>query len=178
MMRHKFDASDCKERGDTGELIFTNLAQNRGWNIGYASPDENMYGHWDILISKGKEVYKVDVKGMKRISRYGDELYDWVWIELHGSMHDNKGWLFGGNADFIAFETDKSFLMLERARLAKFIPTLIIPGLAKDVSEAKYHIYNRRDYEQLMLVEIEKLRSIKAGEWEKPKSYYYSLETS
>jgi hypothetical protein len=77
----------------------------QGWRVTAASNYANVNDHWGLLIEKGKEKYRVDVKGMKRLSRHDSNVQDkWLWIELHGVRERDRGWLYGGKAELMAFE--------------------------------------------------------------------------
>jgi len=55
--------------GDKAEDVFASIAAQKGWKVTVASNYANINDHWDFLIEKGAEGYRVDVKGMKRLSR-------------------------------------------------------------------------------------------------------------
>ncbi len=104
--RKKFDKSDSSELGEKAEKLFRETASKKGWEISNASKDGNKHALRDLLIQKNDQRFKVDVKFRKRINS-GDAgvQYKWIWIELHGVWENDRGWLYDGEADLIAFET-------------------------------------------------------------------------
>jgi hypothetical protein len=123
-----------------------------------------------LQIARGSKQYKVDVKSMKRLSRYDAKAQDeWVWIELHGVRANDAGWLYGGKADLIAFEKQHSFIIVMRTRLASLIPELVnMNTLVRSPREAKYQVYNRPGRpDRITLIQTEKLHNIKWDEWAK-----------
>jgi hypothetical protein len=138
-----------------------------------------MNEHWDykLIDSTGREI-KVEVKAMKKIRRSDPTTQDkYTWIEIHGVREWDKGWLFGGKADLIAFETKNSFVLVDRKRLINFV----IKNLSEEVvyspeealqkdEEGKYKKYRRRKNQkisdELILIEVDKLKEIAEEEWE------------
>jgi len=168
--RNQYDNRDCLEMGDNAQAVFRHIAQSRGWGVSPASSQEDIDDHWDLQIARGSKQYKVDVKSMKRLSRYDAEVQDeWVWIELHGVRANDAGWLYGGKADLIAFEKQRSFIIVMRTRLVNLIPDLVnMNTLVRSPREAKYQIYNRPGRpDRITLIQTEKLNNIKWNEWPK-----------
>ncbi len=107
---------------------------------------------------------------MKRLSRNNSKLQDkWVWIELHGVRKNDKGWLYGGKSDLLAFETRKTFIVVRRRRLIKLTEESVnFDEVVGTSSEAKYKIYSRKGRpDKLTLIETNKLRTISKQEWKK-----------
>lgn len=102
---------------------------------GYTDPTkadwyEDTNEHWDIKVTNkyGKTVF-IDVKGIK------DEKNQLNWIEFR-NVKGKKGWLFG-KADYIAFERNDCFMLIDRKILKKFALSFIIndTNKSKIVSE-------------------------------------------
>ena len=78
--------------------------------------------------------YSVDVKSSKKISRVDKYVnLDEVWIEYNNTYNGKKGWIHG-EADFIAFELNKTFLVVKLRELKKLCDKLInknIPAKAQ-----------------------------------------------
>jgi len=168
--RNQFDQRDSLEIGDKAESIFARIAENRGWRVSEASKRENINEHWDFLIEKLEESYKVDVKAMKRISRYDSAVQDtWLWVELHGVRNYDRGWLYDGKADLIAVENVKSFVIIKRINLIELVERLVDRNSVVSVAkEAKYKVYSRHSRpDRISMIETEKLESIKWAEWRK-----------
>jgi hypothetical protein len=126
--------------------------------------------HWDLLIVKPGETDRVDIKAMKRIARRAARTQDdWVWIELRGVRQGERGWLFGGKADWVAFERATSFAIVPRAALAALIPKIVdAKSRVTKPAAAKYQVYQRANHPDLLtLVEMTQSDKIKIAEWEK-----------
>jgi hypothetical protein len=124
---------------------FARWAEQRGWTVTCSSPDEDRRAHWDLRIERGKEHYRIDVKARSRLRRRDPESQDtWHWVELRGIIDD--GWLFGGEADLVAFQTSVSFILVPRRELATYVAHHVDPDRpGTDPRRAEYRIYHRRD---------------------------------
>ena len=168
--RNQYDKKDSLELGDKAEVVFKRLAEKRDWNLADATFDENVNEHWDFLMVKGNDSYKIDVKAMKRLSRDDSSVQDkWVWIELHGVRPNDKGWLYDGKADLISFEKTNSFVIVKRTDLIALVERLVeYKTLVHSSKEAKYRVYNRSGRpDRITLIETDKLNPIKWDEWAK-----------
>ena len=168
--RNKYDKKDSLELGEKAEICFKNIAIGKGWDVSKASAKNNIDEHWDFLIQNHNVKYRVDVKAMKRISRSDQVIQDkWCWVELHGVRKNDRGWLYDGKSDLIAFEKTSSFIITQRIALIKLVEHLV--DFTSNVAlskEAKYKIYSRPGrVDKITLIEIDKLYSIKWDEWEK-----------
>ncbi|MCI0475353.1 MAG: hypothetical protein L0Y55_03845 [Anaerolineales bacterium] len=171
--RNQFDTRDCLERGESAEQQFARLAATRGYRVSASAGQQDIDEHWDLLIAKPGETYRVDIKAMKRIARSDARAQDnWVWIELHSVRTDDIGWLFGGKADWIAFERAASFVIVPRAALVALIPKIVDrKSRVTKPADAKYKLYQRANRPDLLtLVEMTQLDKIKIAEWQKQKS--------
>ena len=171
--RNQFDTKDCLERGERAETQFARVAMSRGWQVTAATGRQDIDEHWDVLIEKDAKRYRVDVKAMKRINRHDAQPQDdWVWIELHGVREGERGWLFGGQADWIAFERKQSFVIVPRVSLAKLVLQMVDAKSIVSAPElARYKVYQRPHRpDKLTLIETAHLDKIKIEEWEKLSS--------
>ena len=72
---------------------------------------------------------------------------EWHWVELRGIVDD--GWLFGGRAEFIAFQTADTFLLVRRTDLIAHVRHHVDPeSRVSRQSEAEYRVYHRRDRDE------------------------------
>jgi len=126
------------------------------------------------MASKAEDLKGIDVKltisfnvkGIKRVKR-SDGAYstEYQWIEIKKAS-GKKGWLFYG-AEFLAFETDKSFLVVERERLADYLGRKL-KGAKYSDDPAPYSLYKRAGmksgFDVLTLIPVKDLRSIAVTE--------------
>jgi hypothetical protein len=168
--RNRYDQRDCLEIGQKAEDVFASMATKRGWKVTAASTYANMNDHWDLLIEKGTERYRVDVKGMKRLSRHDASVQDeWIWIELHSVREYDRGWLYGGKAELIAFEKEGSFVIVRRNDLIKLVEQFVdVNTPVYSAKDARYKVYSRpRRPDKVTMMETEKLACIRWDEWSK-----------
>ena len=166
--RNKFDKKDSLELGENAEQLFIVLAVKSGWKISASSKDENIDEHWDFLIEKDKESFKVEVKSKKRINRSDkDEQIALIWVELRNVKGDT-GWLFG-KADLIAFEKEKSFIFVKRLDLLALVNKKVnLVAKVRDPKDALYKIYTRVGRkDKLTLLPSNDIEEIKFMEWNK-----------
>jgi hypothetical protein len=168
--RNRYDRKDSLELGDSAEARFTASARQNGWDVARAESRQDIDEHWDVIIRRGSEIYRVDVKAMKRVARSDRAAQaDWIWIELHGVRENELGWLYGGKADLIAFERPESFALVARAELIALVErTVDFRKRVFSPALAKYKIYQRRGRpDQLSLIEASQLDPIQWSEWKK-----------
>jgi hypothetical protein len=116
--KHKYDKhGDAFEAGQQAEDSFEAVFARNNWSIRDASLQEQ-YSHIDYWLSKdGSTEISVDVKARKKVKRGDTSTNDsLIWVEFK-SVNGGDGWLYG-KADFIAFETADSFLIVRRSALA------------------------------------------------------------
>lgn len=150
-MRNQYDSSNCLEQGNSAEELFRLTAYKNGYFTKPSSKDENIYSHIDTWIIKhtpneNSIPISVDVKASKRVSRSNDissTRDDLLWIELHSVKPNNKGWLYDGKADYIAFELSNSFILIKREQLIQVIPTVTEKTFVSRPEEAKGKLYSR-----------------------------------
>lgn len=168
--RNKYDIKDSLELGDVAEEIFKNIAIKKGWCISGATQQQNIDEHWDFLIWRDSEQYKVDVKAMKRMSRKDPSVQDkWFWVEFHGVRPYDRGWLYDGKSDLIAIERRTSFLIVKRLDLIKLAEKLVDQtSRVFSARDARYKLYQRTSRPDLIsMIEIEKLKQIEWDVWQK-----------
>jgi hypothetical protein len=167
--RNRFDKKDSLELGENAEHLFILLAVNLGWKISSSSKAENIDEHWDYLIEKENNNFRVEVKSRKRVSRNDEKLRtDLTWVEIHGVRPKDTGWLFG-KADLIAFEREKSFLMVKRLDLLALVNKKVdLVAKVREPKDALYKIYTRVGRkDKLTLLPTRDIDEIKYDEWNK-----------
>lgn len=165
--RNRFDKKDSLELGQRAEDAFARIASQRGWKVESAPERGNIDDHYDYVISKEGQTFKVEVKSKKRISRSdGGTQDELIWVELHGVREKDPGWLFG-KADLIAFELKSSFRIVKRKDLLKRINELLDFSKYVDKPEdALYKQYSRPGRPDLLtMIKVEDLREVIWEEW-------------
>lgn len=126
-----------------------------------ATEDENKIGRFDI---RQGEV-RVDVKAMKRINRSDEQpSTDFHYVEFK-NINGDYGWVYG-YADFIAFETEHSFIMVHRERLLGWCMAKIV---SKEIlsTPQEYKWYRRENRSDLMtlipVLDLMKISTCKYG---------------
>jgi hypothetical protein len=164
-------AKDSNNSGKNGELSedrFELTIPEYRWNYRKATEDENKYQHWDFLLYWNLRGFRTEVKGMKRINRWDEDVQDkWLWIELHGIGEHNKGWLFGAESEILAFEIRSGFVLVYRKHLIELIRGLVnLNKLVSNPEDAKYCTYNRKNRSDLLtLIATADLKKIEYRYW-------------
>jgi len=169
-VRNQYDRKDCLEVGQKAEDIFAKIAAERGWEVKSATAAENIDDHFDYRIKQNKEIYKVEVKGIKRIGRAdANPQEELVWIELHGVRIRDAGWLFG-KADLIAFQMNASFRIVKRLELVALVCKLIdYKSKVNSPKDALYKTYSRAGRSDILtMLRYDDLKGIVWAEWEVP----------
>ncbi len=159
---------DSFQLGRRAEASFAALAATRGWTVTPAPQEADIHEHWDFEIRKDGYARKVEVKAAKREKRNDETLnHDWVWIEFR-NVKGEAGWLFG-KANWIAFETADSFLIVDRHDLFQLVRrTVDRETQVASARDAKYKAYTRAGRpDQIAQIRLEDLRKIKKDEWNK-----------
>lgn len=168
-------ASSFKD-GKRAELELANIAVSSNLKVIWADKKTDMFKHWDLTIQGPNVKRTIDVKALKKLDRADDQTEEgWVLIELtgvknmkDGRLTENKGWL-EGEADWIAFETMTSFIMVDRLKLKQLVYSLVsLDDIAYSSKNAKYKVYGRPGrYDLFTWIEIDKVSSIMETEWTK-----------
>lgn len=160
--------------GKIAELKFAEIAERQGYTTLKASKMADWLEHWDYLIKKEDKKLRIEVKSQKKFSRHYDTEFmtDYAWVELHGVTKNNAGWLYG-KADLIAFETEKSFILVPKDDLRTFVlqkTNGLKPVLSLTTPEDMlYKLYTRGvdRCDIITLVAMRHLRQLMLYEWMK-----------
>ena len=113
-----------------------------------ATKEQDIHEHWDVMDVMG---LKYDVKGMKKYRRSDDNPTDRLhWIELR-NVNGKSGWLYG-NADIIAFETRKWWLLVDREDLVQFVEGILDGWEVTTLKPVPYEIYQREGRNDLLTI--------------------------
>lgn len=163
MQKHKFDHDgSCLKNGNTAEAAFAATAKTLGYR-----PEKAAFGfdvrHVDFFLWKGEELaYKADVKARKRLTRTAEGVQDELcFVEVKSGRAGWPSWL-DGDADVIAFEREKDFIITPRLALKEMVFRLC--DLTKFVSKSSdclYKAYRRwtKPEELLTLVKFDDIIS-------------------
>jgi len=168
--RNRYDKKDSLELGRRAEDSFARLAIRHGFKVTTSSEKGNIDEHFDYVIERDGKSHKVDVKSIKRKSREDNELQDeFLWIELHSVREHNKGWLYDGHADLIAFELAKSFRIVDRIELLALVEKLVdFDAKVDSPKDALYKVYSRKSRPDLLtMIKSEDLLQLRHAEWRK-----------
>ena len=166
--KNRFDKKDSLELGEKAEGLFILMAVRLGWKISASSNDENINDHWDYLLEKDDQNFKVEVKAEKRIERKDNGAQsDFIWVELR-NVRGKVGWLFG-KADLIAFEREKTFFFVKRLDLLTVVNQKVnLVTKVRFAKDALYKIYTREGRkDKLTLLPASEIEPIKFMEWKK-----------
>lgn len=166
--KNRFDKKDSLELGKKAEGLFILIAVKHGWKISASTREQNIEEHWDYLIEKENQEFKVEVKAEKRIQRKDDDSQaHFTWVELR-NVRGKVGWLFG-KADLIAFENEKTFFFVKRLDLLALVNQKVnLVAKVKSAKDALYKIYTREGRkDKLTLLPTSDIDPIKFMEWKK-----------
>ncbi len=166
--KNRFDKKDSLELGEKAEGLFILIAVKHGWKISASTREQNIDEHWDYLIEKDDQQFKVEVKAEKRIQRKDDDSQaHFTWVELR-NVRGKVGWLFG-KADLIAFEEEKTFFFVKRLDLLALVNRKVnLVAKVKSAKDAHYKIYTREGRkDKLTLLPTSDINPIKFMEWKK-----------
>jgi hypothetical protein len=106
--------------GKIKENEFINLVIKPNQKIILPTKEQDINEHWDVSIND----IKFDIKALKKVKRSdADTNQEIHWIEIE-NVHGKNGWLYGA-ADYIAFETNKSWLIVKRENLVKLVEIIL-----------------------------------------------------
>jgi len=162
MYVHKYDRRNAAEIVSKAERIFASVAGNLGYLIRASTTDENRIKRVDFYLEKDNEVKGVDVKARKKICGSDKKPNDyWTWVEFK-TAGGFPGWM-DGESDYIAFEKEDHFLVVNTESLKKLAESLVDRSkeFVKSCEEAKYRIYQRRGEEELSLIKTSDIRKLK-----------------
>ncbi len=162
MYKNSHDKSGkSASKGAAAEQRFEKLLEAN--NIPFEKSDKktDMLKHVDYFFLLDGYSFSVDVKARKKVYPKDTEPNDdLIWIELHGVNEGNNGWLYGGDANLIAFETAKGFVFIDRPTLIKLVDNLVDKTTrVREPEQALYRIYQRAGrLDELSLIEMKKIR--------------------
>lgn len=169
MFIHKQDKNkECASRGQLAETRFKTTMANMGKIVEETTTLDNKRGADFLIDSKTK----IEVKAMKKVSRQ-DAAADQslIWVEITGVSQTAKhkhGWLSKpkelGGADYIAFEQENSFIIVDRQSLWEYVQKKCdLTNFVVKSKDALYKSYRRwnNPKEHLSLIKNGDLKNTK-----------------
>ena len=170
---NKYDVTgENSIRGNRAEIVFGDLARDRGYQIKYIEGVRQYTDHVDIEIYNDdrKEFFTVQIKAQKKINR-SDNIFTnkYIWVEFTNVV-GNHGWIYG-NYDIIAFERQYDFLIVSRKDLLSLCERLVDFSMrVYSSSEALYKIYQRSGRkDSITLIKEEDVEKLDNVIWLKKK---------
>jgi hypothetical protein len=167
--RNRFDHTGQNQKdSDLAENTFKKIALSKGFLVKDASKRQQL-SHIDFFVEdKNKKIYTFDVKARKKISR-SDSLTadDLIWVEFK-NVAGADGWLYGA-ADYIAFERESDFLIINRKNLVTLCERIVQNKKVSSSKEALYAKYTRDGRkDEISLIKMEDIcNSMKTYIWTK-----------
>mgnify|MGYP003342329040 CR=1 FL=1 len=130
------------------EQRFHNICVSKNWNISKSSENQDIHEHWDFKVRDSL----IDVKGLKRTARSDKNFnQEEIWVELQ-NVRGRKGWL-RGKADYIAFEHEDYFLIVNRQELLDWCKKKIkISSFVSNPRQALYRLYQRKNRKDIISI--------------------------
>jgi hypothetical protein len=144
-VQNKFDRNGfSKRKGDTAAIDFAVQSSLQGWKVTPGSAADD-YKHVDFHLAKSTENRKVDAKARKSFKR-GQPPTDTHFLLEHTNVQGKEGWL-RGDADFIAFQTLKGFVLAKTTELFDLWNRKVsMTKLVTHGEDAIYCIYTRSQW--------------------------------
>lgn len=117
----------CAENGAHSEEQFVDILTTFHFKVFDATKEENIKDHIDKYFTTPETIYwssnqkfSVDIKGIKDFSKCTELPKNMFYNILeYTNVNGKDGWLFG-KADYVAFETETDFMLVERQKLINF----------------------------------------------------------
>lgn len=143
----RFATKDTIQRGTNAEKRFATMCMQRGLKIRSASREENMYHHYDFVVTvKDGTQQSVDVKAMKSRRRWQKPDPTVIFVETK-AVNGRRGWLYGC-AEYIAFEQPYGFFMVPRKGLLEctaWLKQFCVPSTVSGIRMTVYGRHGRMD---------------------------------
>lgn len=119
-----------------------------------ADKETDIKKHIDVLwITPDKKVVSFDVKGLRKNNRTDNTYDDTItWLEIR-NVHGQPGWLYG-EEDYIAFETNTEWIIVEPTRLIQLLNTHVVNGDLSHTMPDKPYIYYQRAGRRDVIVKV------------------------
>ena len=151
-----------KEFRERAKIVEGSFAKNLTDPI-WANDYQDMHEHWDVEGTLDNKLLKFDVKGMKKVNRWDNKKQDDIaWVE-GTNVRGKPGWV-KGKADYIVFERNEYWLLVNRQELLNHIQDKL-KEKGYETGKGIYQIYQREGrLDKITMVpfqDIEQLTDIK-----------------
>tara|TARA_R100000664_G_C2710533_1_gene107522 strand:+ start:208 stop:708 length:501 start_codon:yes stop_codon:yes gene_type:complete len=151
-----------KEFRERAKIVEESFAKNLTDPI-WANDYQDMHEHWDVEGTLDNKLLKFDVKGMKKVNRWDNKKQDDIaWVE-GTNVRGKPGWV-KGKADYIVFERNEYWLLVNRQELLNHIQDKL-KEKGYETGKGIYQIYQREGrLDKITMVpfqDIEQLTDIK-----------------
>ena len=168
-MSNSFNHQSFLKAGAEKEQKFANLLVLRnGEVISHSDRSTDIKDHIDLFWTKDNKTFSFDVKGLKKSNRSDINTDSSIhWIEI-SNVRGNPGWLYG-KADYIAFETDKEWLLVKRRKLIDLINSKVTDTAVKNTKElyTYYQRYGKKDIiVKVLTKDLAEIASKTISKWE------------
>jgi hypothetical protein len=144
------------------ENEFSSFMQSRGNIVTESNSYQDRIEHWDfkILNEKTDKEFKVDVKGLKKISR-SDSSYqeEYHFVELQNE-NGGLGWLYG-KCDYFAFELVNFWVFVSKDSLISFIEKSVQDVYVSTSKECYLKKYTREKWGKKDIITMVKTEDLK-----------------
>jgi len=132
------------------------VSKNGGANQLHPTKAQDMLEHWDFKTANGN---RVEVKSAKQKKRGQGTDLSIIFIELIG-ISGHQGWVYG-EADQVAFELNKEFILVKRTDLIKLVEEKVTDEWADEPT--LYKLYKRfdRPKEKVTVLNVEDVLTLK-----------------
>ena len=129
-----------KEFRERAKIVEESFAKNLTDPI-WANDYQDMHEHWDVEGTLDNKLLKFDVKGMKKVNRWDNKKQDDIaWVE-GTNVRGKPGWV-KGKADYIVFERNEYWLLVNRQELLNHIQDKL-KEKGYETGKGIYQIYQR-----------------------------------
>ena len=158
--KHELYNRGSSEIGSKSERKFMGIAGKRGFLVSKSTKKENKLGV-DIWLQKNNIKKGFDVKARKKLSARDKDYNDYWTLVEYRNEYGYDGWLLK-NADYIAFEKEFYYLIVDRISLLNLCDRIINKDkeYAKTNKDSKYILYNRKKQELTSLIKTSDILSL------------------
>lgn len=161
MKKHKYDPSGKnKKQGEDAFWAFAYSFKKLGYKIYAATFYEDTTKKFDCRVVSLDENFTTDVKSARKAASGKSPIqYKELVMEFRNGLGtEGSGWLYG-QADFISFELETTWIRFPRAELAEIVESLTdFDNVVENFGDCTYKVYGRRG-DLITKVELSRLKA-------------------